>query len=102
MAFDCFLKIDGVGGESTDKTHPGEIEVSSFSWGESNTGTVAPGGGAGAGKVVMQDFHFTMNSSKATPKLMVACATGKHFPTVLITMRKAGGGGGFEFLVIKM
>ena len=37
MAFDAFLKIEGIDGESADKTHPGEIEVVSFSWGVSNT-----------------------------------------------------------------
>jgi len=33
MAFDAFLKIDGIDGESQDKTHPNEIEIDSFSWG---------------------------------------------------------------------
>ena len=42
MAFDAFLKIEGIEGESTDKTHPGEIEIESFSWGVANTGTAAP------------------------------------------------------------
>ena len=31
---DYFLKIDGVDGESGDDKHKGEIEVESFSWGE--------------------------------------------------------------------
>ena len=50
MAFDAFLKIDGIEGESTDKTHPGEIEIQSFSWGVSNTASGGAGGGGGAGK----------------------------------------------------
>ena len=58
MAFDAFLKIEGIEGESTDKTHPGEIEIESFSWGVSNTGQRGSGGGGGAGKAVIQDFHF--------------------------------------------
>ena len=33
MAFDAFLKVDGITGESTDHKHKGEIEVLSFSWG---------------------------------------------------------------------
>lgn len=33
---DFFLKIDGIKGESTDKAHKGEIEIESFSWGETN------------------------------------------------------------------
>ena len=42
MAFDYFLRIDGIPGESTDAKHKGEIVVESFSWGE--TQTASPGG----------------------------------------------------------
>ena len=35
------------------------------------------GGGGGAGKVAMQDFSFTMSVNKASPKLLLACATGQ-------------------------
>ena len=72
MAYDAFLKIDGIDGESKDERHPNEIEVLSFSWGESNSGSAATGGGAGAGKVAMQDFHFTMKLNKASPQLFLA------------------------------
>ena len=34
-AFDYFLKLDGIPGESTDAKHKGEIDVLSWSWGES-------------------------------------------------------------------
>ena len=90
-AVDYFLKIDGVDGESTDAAHPNQIEVLSFSWGESNGSNVAHGGGGGAGRVAMQDFHFTMAVNKASPKLMLACASGKHFPKAVLSARKAGG-----------
>ena len=33
-ANDYFLKLDGISGESTDSKHKGEIEVLSFSFGE--------------------------------------------------------------------
>lgn len=91
MAFDCFLKIDGIDGESQDDRHAKEIDVLSFSWGESNTGGVAHGGGGGAGKVSMQDFHFTMKLNKASPLLARACATGQHIKSAVLTCRKAGG-----------
>ena len=29
MAYDAFLKLDGIAGESLDKTHKDEIEISS-------------------------------------------------------------------------
>lgn len=89
-AVDYFLKIDGVDGESQDHKHKGEIDVSSWSWGETQAGTHSGGGGGGAGKVQMQDFHFVMPVNKATPKLMLACATGQHIPKAVLTCRKAG------------
>jgi type VI secretion system secreted protein Hcp len=91
MAIDYFLRIDGVPGESLDSKHKGEIDVESWSWGEANP--VPPGGGGGgAGKVQMQDFNFTARFSKASPNLMLACASGKHFKGAVLTARKAGKG----------
>jgi type VI secretion system secreted protein Hcp len=87
---DYFLKIEGVDGESHDDKHKGEIDLESWSWGESQTGTHLGGGGGGAGKVSMQDFHFVMKMNKASPKLMLACANGEHFPKATLTCRKAG------------
>lgn len=88
--FDAFLKIDGIEGESADSKHKGEIDIQSFSWGASNGGTFSTGGGGGAGKVNMQDFHFTMQVNKATVKLMLACAGGDHIKSSILTCRKAG------------
>jgi type VI secretion system secreted protein Hcp len=89
-AVDYFLKIDGIDGESIDHKHSKEIEVQSWSWGESNAGSHSSGGGGGAGKVAMQDFHFTVNVSKASPKLLLACAQGEHIKKARLTCRKAG------------
>jgi type VI secretion system secreted protein Hcp len=91
MAIDYFLRIDGIPGESSDAKHKGEIDVLSWSWGEANP--VPPGGsggGGGAGKVQMQDFSFTARVSKASPSLMLACASGKHFKSAVLTARKSG------------
>ena len=99
-AVDYFLKIDGIDGESTDKTNKAQIDLESWSWGETNTGAHAGGGGGGAGKVAMQDFHFVMKVNKATPKLMLACATGQHIKSAQLTCRKAGGKQE-DFLTIK-
>ena len=52
MAVDVFLKIADIPGESADSKHKGEIDVLSYSFGASQTGTMAYGGGGGAGKVV--------------------------------------------------
>jgi type VI secretion system secreted protein Hcp len=87
---DYFLKIDGIDGESTQKGHEKEIELMSFSWGESNAGSFAGNMGGGSGKVSMQDFHFTVPINKSSPKLFLACATGEHIKSAVLTCRKAG------------
>ena len=89
-AVDYFLKIDTIPGESKDSKHKDEIDIESFSWGESQSGTFAGLGGGGAGKVAMQDFHFVMRVNKASPKLFLACANGQHIPKAVLTCRKAG------------
>jgi type VI secretion system secreted protein Hcp len=86
-----FLKIDGVNGESGKKGYEKQIEIDSFSWGASQSGGASVGGGSGVGGVTMNDFHFTIKMNSASPVLMVACATGKHYPKAILTARKAGG-----------
>ena len=72
MAIDMFLKIDGIQGESTDTHHSDEIDILSYTWGESQPGTASSGTGAAAGRVTMQDFHFTMRVNRASPRLFLA------------------------------
>jgi type VI secretion system secreted protein Hcp len=90
-AVDYLLEIDGIKGESTDKKHPGNIEIESFSWGATNTGAHSTGTGGGAGKVSYQDIHFTTRVNKASPLLMLACASGQHIKKATLTVRKQGG-----------
>lgn len=90
MATDYFLKIDSIDGESKDQKFAGAIQLDSWSWGETNAASFGQGGGGGSGKVNMQDFHFTMPTSKASPGLMLACSQGKHIPSATLSARKAG------------
>jgi type VI secretion system secreted protein Hcp len=94
VAFDAFIKLDGIPGESLDSKHKDEIAVLSFSFGVTQSGLAAggPGGGAGAGKAQFQDFFFSANTQRSTPKLMQACASGEHVKTATLTVRKAGAG----------
>jgi type VI secretion system secreted protein Hcp len=101
MAVDYFLKIDGIKGESHDSTHKDEIDLVSWSWGETQEGSHAFGGGGGSGKVSMQDFHFVMNANLASPKLLLACANGEHIKEATLVCRKAGKEQQ-EYLKIKM
>jgi type VI secretion system secreted protein Hcp len=97
-ASDYFLKIDGVDGESADSKHKGEIDIESWSWGASQSGTSAGGGGA-AGKVSMQDFTFTKHVDKASPKLFEKLATGEHLREAKFVVR---GSSSNEYLTITL
>jgi type VI secretion system secreted protein Hcp len=101
MASDVFAKIGAIKGESKDRKHPDEIEVLFWSWGVAQSGSISPGGGAGAGKATFDALGFTHQVDKASPLLMKACATGQHIPGATITARKAGKGQ-HEYLVIKL
>ena len=98
-AVDYFLKIDGIVGESVDAKHKGEIQLESFNWGEAQQSAQA-GSGAGAGKVQFRDFHFAMRTNKSSPQLLLACASGQHMKSAVLTARKAGKAPK-EFLVFK-
>lgn len=91
MAVDYFLKLDECAGESMDSQgHAGEIDLTSWSWGETQSGSWQQGSGGGSGKVSMQDFHFVMKVNQASPVLMQKCATGEHIAEGILTCRKAG------------
>lgn len=101
MAVDMFIKIDTVKGEARDKTHKEEIDVLAWSWGMSQSGTAHMGGGAGAGKVSVQDLSITKYVDASSTDLFIACCNGKHFTDALLTVRKAGENP-VEYIKIKM
>ena len=67
----------------------------------SNSGSAHVGGGAGAGKVNVQDLSFTKYIDKSSPVLMMHCCNGKHVPEATLTVRKAGEKP-LEYIKIKM
>jgi len=101
MAVDMFLKLNGVTGESKDKVHTKEIDVLSWSWGLMNSGSAHVGGGAGSGKVSVQDVTLSKFVDSSSPKLMLACCNGTHYPSAVLTVRKAGGKP-VEYIKVKM
>ena len=56
----------------------------------SQSGTMHVGTGGGAGRVSMGDLHITKYTDKASPMLMLAACTGRHFKEAVLTIRKAG------------
>ncbi len=103
MAFDTFIKIDGIEGESTDDKHAGWIEVASFTGGltQRTSATASSAGGGSAERADFHDFSFTKQLDKATPKLAIACADGTHIDSVLVEVCRAGTEK-VKFMEIKM
>lgn len=89
---DYYLKIEGIEGESTDEMHKGQIEIMSYTWGMSNSGSMAASSGAGAGKTSFTSIRITTAVSKASPLLFESVATGKHFPSATLSLVKSDGG----------
>lgn len=85
---DATLKIDGIEGPAEN----GFFDLETFNWGINQMPTYGCGsaGTESAGKVFMQDFHFTMKVNKASPQLFLHCAEGNHFPKADLIVRKAG------------
>ena len=98
---DYFLKVDGIPGESADAKHKDEIDVLAFSWGVSQTGTAATGGGGASGKAVFDDLIVVARTSMASPQLWLACANGKHIKSAILTCRRRGKAV-VEFLTIEL
>ena len=96
-----FLNLDGVKGESKDKAHTQEIDILSWAWGMSNSGSAHVGGGAGSGKVSVQDLSLTKYLDSSSAPLMLSCCNGEHFGSAVLTVRKAGEKP-LEYLTIKL
>jgi type VI secretion system secreted protein Hcp len=99
-AVDYFLKIDGIEGESKHRGYEKQIEIQSYSFGLTQSGSFAAGGGAGAGKVQVSEFIITKVTDKSSPLLMQACANGKHLKEATLFAVKSDESR-TEFLEIK-
>ncbi len=100
MAYDCYLKLDGIPGESTAEGMAKQIGVYSFSWGASAPASVSSGaGGIAASKVNISSFSFMKQVDKASVPLFQACCEGKHIKEAVLTLRKQTGTAQEGFLI---
>jgi len=93
---DYFLKIAGIEGESHDDKHPKEIQISRFNFAVANRGRR---GDYKVGKTTFSDAQFSCRIDQGYPKLKLACTTGEHIASAVLTCRKQGGGQK-DFLII--
>jgi type VI secretion system secreted protein Hcp len=94
-----FLKIAEIKGDARTSKHEDEIEVSAWSWGE--TQSVFPAEKAkGTGSVSMRDFEFTMNTGAASAQVLLHCASAKRFKSAVLTCEQDHGATRHKYLTI--
>jgi type VI secretion system secreted protein Hcp len=91
MAIDSFLKLGTLKGESVVKGFEDQMQILSWGWGMTQTGTTHAASGGGAGKVEVHDLQVVKIIDAASPNLALSCAKGTHYDSAVLTMRKAGG-----------
>jgi type VI secretion system secreted protein Hcp len=103
MAANYFLKFTpDIPGESKQQGFEGQIEILSFSWGVSQAGGFSFAGGGGVAQANVQDLSVSFRQNKSSPKVMEACASGKHFDEVLLTCLRAAGDKAEKYLEITL
>ncbi|HEY1886450.1 MAG TPA: type VI secretion system tube protein Hcp [Roseiarcus sp.] len=103
MAVDMILELEDIEGESKVENFEKKIDVSSFSWGASNSGSAHIGGGAsGGGKGNIHDMSFTKTVDNASPTLFKLCYLGSHIGTGKLHVRKSAGEQKLEYQLFEM
>lgn len=103
MDVDAFISLgDNIEGESIQKGYEGQLDVLSWSWGMSQSGTTHIGKGSGGGKVSVQDLSITHYVDKSSPKIIGACCSGEPIGEAILTLRKAGGKEQLPYLIITL
>ena len=86
---EIFLKIEGIDGDSTDPMHINEINAVSFKMGVLREGGDLGSGGGGAITPQFTPLTVFKFIDKASPQLLVAVATGQHFPRATLVVRRS-------------
>ena len=75
-AVNAYMTIDGV---------QGQVEISSFSWGVSNSASIgSQSSGAGAGKITFNPFSITRKIDKSSPVLYDLVVKGTHIKSAVL------------------
>lgn len=101
MFFLVFTGNSAIPGESTVEGHAGEIDVVSFSMGVNNSMS-SRYGGVVAGKLQFQDVTVSKPLDKASPKLVLGCAKGEHYPTVVLKAVRSTGNSSVEYCTVTL
>jgi len=104
-AFDMFLKLDNIPGESLSKAHSKEIEIQAWSWGMDRPGVTGMTGAAitsTLGRPCFSELALTKRLDSASPKLMGALTSGTVIAKARLTLTKAGSEIPVDYFTIDM
>ncbi|MFV3126339.1 Hcp family type VI secretion system effector [Niveispirillum sp. KHB5.9] len=101
MAYDMFIDIDGIPGESTDSKLKDKIDVFGFSWGVAQQGSLSHGNTNAVGKADIRSLRFLKRTDASSHLLFINCVTGAYIKQATLIVRKQGGNP-LEFLKIQM
>jgi type VI secretion system secreted protein Hcp len=89
---ECFLKIDGVTGDSADARHRGEIELVSWSLGLATpvAATLGSAASASGGRPDFQPLRVTHRLDRAVPALLQTAAASRLVPSAVLSCRRPG------------
>ena len=90
MAWDAFLTLEGVKGESQRKGHEGEIELISFSFGATNPSSIGIGSGGGTGKVSLSSFNVMKKTDASSVGMFQASRRWAGRPGSRVRRRSSG------------
>ncbi len=92
MAYDIYMQIQGIKGDSTDLVHKEWIEVVGYSHEVLQAkGVLNQDIGHVGGKATLKDFVITKKLDKASPTLFLYCCTGRPIGEVEIEICRAMG-----------
>jgi len=94
MAALAFLWVDGIKGGSQDSHHLGDIDILSFSFGHGGgvKASLQRAGPDSHGTASVNDISIVKRVDNTTGHFANAASTGRHFPTMILTLEKAVGG----------
>jgi len=92
--YNVFVFVDGIEGEAISPTHPNTIEATGFSFGTTNTLT------SGCGRFA--DLSVAKFVDKASPRLMLHCASGLLVVRVNIYVQKVVNGSPHDYLELRL
>jgi type VI secretion system secreted protein Hcp len=87
---DCFIKLDGINGESSDLEFKDHIQVESWGW-SIRQHVDANWDRASTRRAEVSNLVFSHQVDLASPALWSRCARNDVLPSASLVMRRAGG-----------